>query len=507
MIPVYSADQVRAWDAYTINNEPISSLNLMERAASRLTQALLADFPDQSDFSIFCGTGNNGGDGLVIARLLHQAGKQVLVFIFQPGNSKSPDFQQNLQRLQETGFENLQWISSPEAFPKAIPEDSVLLDALLGTGLNRPAEGLLLEFIQHLNQLPQQRIAVDLPSGQMPDAPNDLACIIHASITYTFQCLKPGQLFGAAAEACGKIRVLPIELAASYLEEMAPRMYYSEPADFCSLIKKRPLFSHKGTFGHALLIAGSAEMPGAAMLSAEAVLRSGTGLLTVHAPKPVLQGLTIRLPEAIQHADTSSEYFSGFSGTLSRYNSVGIGPGLGTASQTSDALLNLLSKVQIPVVLDADALNLLNRHQAHIPKHAVLTPHPKEFDRLFGSCDSPLQRVYKALELSQTHQWTIVLKDHHTLIACPNGTGYVNCSGNPGMATGGTGDVLTGVITGLLAQGYAPETAARLGVYIHGRAADLALQEQSPESLIASDLFLELGTAFKELTSGIVQEI
>lgn len=506
MIPVYSADQVRAWDAYTINNEPISSLNLMERAASRLTQALFADFPDQSDFSIFCGTGNNGGDGLVIARLLHQAGKQVQVLIFQTGTSGSSDFTQNLHRLQETGFEQLQWISNHDSFPIQLQKHPVLVDALFGTGLNRPPEGLLLELIQYLNQLPLTRVAVDLPSGMKANQPNDKATIIHAHRTYTFQCLKPAQLFGEGAEACGKLIVLPIELAASYINEVVPSLFLSEPADFCALVRKRPQFSHKGTFGHALLIAGNAAMPGAALLSAEAVLRSGAGLLTVHAPEAVLQGLSIRLPEAIHQRDRSSECFSTFSGNLLRYSSAGIGPGLGQDQRTYHALLTLLPQLQVPLVLDADALNLLNKHHSLIPKHTVLTPHPKEFDRLFGSCDSPLQRVYKALELAQKHQWIIVLKDHHTLIACPNGTGYLNCSGHSGMATGGTGDVLTGIITGLLAQGYPSETAARLGVYLHGRAADLALQEQSQESLIASDLLLKLGAAFKELTSGVAYE-
>lgn len=501
MIPVYPAAAVREWDAFTILHEPVSALDLMERAATRLTQTLTTDFPDRNDFSVFCGTGNNGGDGLVMARLLYQSGKKVQVFILDTGKAGTADFQTNLQRLRDAGLENVQWIRNKASFPEQVPQHSIIVDALLGTGLNRPAEGILLELIQYLNQLPAMRIAVDLPSGLLADQQNDPSKIIQATFTYTFECLKPAQLIGAGAASCGNLKVVPIDLTASFLKESAPRLFLSEPADFCSLLKTRPQDSHKGTFGHALLIAGSAEMPGAALLSAEAVLRSGAGLLTVHAPEKVLQGLTIRLPEAIQQTDPSTECFSYFSGNLIRYNSVGMGPGLGQDPKTRSALLNLLPQIQTPVVLDADALNLLNQQLSGIPRGAVLTPHPKEFDRLFGESAHPLQRVYKALDLAQTHQWTIVLKGHHTLIACPNGTGYLNCSGNSGMATGGTGDVLTGLITGLLAQGYAPEIAARLGVFIHGRAADLALQEQSEESLIASDLHRKLGAAFREIAS------
>lgn len=483
-----SAQHMRAWDAYTITHEPVSSVDLMERAATACFNFLWPQYGNTKPYFIFCGNGNNGGDGLVIARLLAQHGAQVRVFAL-PADTYSADFLVNRERL--TGLLPVEQADASHL--PAIPQQAVVIDALFGTGLNKPLSGVAAQLIQHLNASPGVKVAIDLPSGLSADSPVVVAPVFEAQHTLKFQAPVFSFMFAETYSYVGQFVLLDIGLLPDFEQQVNTPYYYTDVNLVRSFFKHRNKFDHKGTFGHALLIAGSEDKTGAAVLSAKAALRSGCGLLSVFIPESE-RGLLLRtVPEAML-ATSSNSLMSGID--LSLYKAIGIGPGVGKSLQVRQGLKALLPHTHVPLVLDADALNIMSEDQLTIPAGSILTPHVKELERLCGKADNSLQRLTKAQLLSAQHQVYVVLKGAHTAVVCPDGEVYFNSTGNPGLAKGGSGDVLTGIITALLAQGYLPKEAALLGVYLHGYAADMALQKQTVETMLAGDVVEELAQAF-----------
>ena len=495
---ILNAEQIRAWDNYTIQNEPIASIDLMERAAATCFQWIVQRYEGRS-FSIFCAKGNNGGDGLAIARML-SSNHSVTVYILEFGHLGTEDFQANLARLHGSQVA-IKFISTADTIP-SIPSTEIVVDALFGSGLNRPVEGLTAALVSAINESGNEIIAVDIPSGLSADNSSRGNVAIRARHTLSFQCYKPAFLVAENEPYVGELYILDIGLHPAFLARINNPNIFVDRDIARAIVKPRKSFAHKGNFGHSLLIAGSYGKMGAAVLAARACLRSGVGLLTVHAPFGGNYILQTAVPEAMMDADADEKVNSTVTSSLEKFDSVGVGPGIGTEYITVRLIQNLLSGYPKPVVLDADALNILSAHpewHSKVPANSVLTPHPKEFDRLFGSVKNDIERINLAKQKAKELHVIIVLKGHHTFIATPADRYYFNSTGNAGMATGGTGDVLTGIITGLLAQNYLPEDAAVLGVYLHGLAGDLAAEQLSEPALIASDIIDHIGDAYLAL--------
>lgn len=499
-LKILDTQQIRQADAFTIVQEPISSVDLMERAATNLYQQFKNRLRPEHQVFVFCGTGNNGGDGLVLSRLMIYDGFQVNTFILRTGNDETSDFSINLERLKDIGGKILD-INQKETFPH-LPDNTLVIDALFGSGLNRPLEGLAAELTEHINMSGAVVVSVDMPSGLFADKPmpKGESAVIRADYTYTFELPKLAMLMPENEFFVGEWQVVPIGLHSDFIAKAHTNYYFSSPDFVCSLLKGRRRHAHKGDFGHALLIAGSSGKGGAALLAAEACLRSGAGLLHVHLPATLQSAFLSRLPEAMI-SNEPGDHFSQLP-DLKQYNVIGIGPGLGTAPETASALKLLIQQARAPMLLDADALNILSENPtwlAFLPVGSIITPHPGEFRRLAGSWQNSFERLEMQRHLSIRHGLIIVLKGAYTCISLPDGRCFFNSTGNPGMATGGSGDVLTGIITGLLARGYEPAEAALLGTYVHGLAGDLAARELGQDSMIAGDITSKLGKAFRML--------
>jgi hydroxyethylthiazole kinase-like uncharacterized protein yjeF len=488
---LFKAPQIRAWDAYTIAHEPISSLDLMERAAQVCSKWMLESYPYQDKvFCVFCGLGNNGGDGLAIGRLLMEAHVPTRVYVLQSGGQSTGDFQANLTRL-KAGNAEVQEIDSESVFP-ILPTNAVLIDALMGTGLNRPLTGLMAKLVDFINHTKLPVIAIDLPSGMRADEHSSDDPTVKAAHTLTLGTYKLALMMAENAPFFGEVHLLPIGLLPEYEVQTESPLGVSNMETIRQWYKPRTSFGHKGTYGHALIIAGARGKMGACIMASQACLRSGVGLLTAYANDEGLPLLQSTTPEAMVIMELTD---------LSPYKAIGIGPGMGTQSDAIRKLKLVLSSSKVPMVIDADAINLLGAHPElweNVPPHSILTPHPKEFERLFGPSENDYVQMNKALNEASKRRCHIVLKGHRTFVASPDGSGYFN-TGNAGMATGGSGDVLTGILTGLLAQGYLPQQAAVLGVYLHGLAGDKALEDQSMESLVALDIVSHLGAAYKAI--------
>ena len=498
---ILSAGQIRLWDQFTIENEPVSSINLMERAAGKCVEWILSNYPDAISFSIFCGKGNNGGDGLAIARMLLQQNYRVSIYILEFGHLGTDDFQTNLARLHLLPNAAIYFIQSEENF-HTLEKNTIIIDALYGSGLNRKLEGVTANLVDHINKSGCKIISIDIPSGLSVDQSSKGNIIIKASHTLGFQCYKLAFLIPENQEYIGDLQILDIELQESFLETAFTKYELVDDVIIHSIYKPRNNFAHKGNFGHALIIAGSYGKIGAAVLASNACLRSGVGLLTCHIPKCGYEILQSTIPEAMVMTDENNEFVTNVTAVLSKYKSIGIGPGIGTNDETKKMLREVFTAYKKPIVIDADALNILSSEKELIkiiPAGSILTPHPKEFERLFGETNNDYEKIDLASQKAKELNCLIVLKGHHTFIATPGGKSFFNSTGNAGMATGGSGDVLTGILTGLLAQGYSSEEAAILGVYIHGLAGDFAAKELSMEAMIASDIIYFLGKAFQFL--------
>jgi hydroxyethylthiazole kinase-like uncharacterized protein yjeF len=498
---------IREWDAQTIKNEPIQSIDLMERAARACADWLLKKYEVKRSFHIFCGNGNNGGDGMAIARMLLEAGYQVKVYAISTGNKPSADFETNLKRLKEIKNASLKEVTSIKDVPAAELKNAVVVDALFGSGLSKPLDGLNGEVVKLLNDSAAGIVAVDVPSGlgcdsldfvlQSPPPP-----IVKARYTLTFQSPKFTFFFPEANVYVGEFVVLPIGLNDEYTAT-APSTYQYVTKEFArSVFMPRRKFDHKGVFGHALMFCGSYGKMGAALMASRACLRSGAGLLTIYTPGCGYDILQSGIPEAMIVADADEHYINRVPPEIDKYNAIGAGPGIGNTDTTAYALKQMIKACKQPMVLDADALNIMadeGNKKGMYPQHTVLTPHVKEFERLAGKVANSMQRHERQLAYAKQHQVFVVLKGANTGIACPDGSFYFNSTGNPGMAKGGSGDVLTGVITGLMARGYEAKEAAILGVYIHGAAGDLAARDLGLEGMLATDIIERLGLAAQEL--------
>ncbi|HUB60146.1 MAG TPA: NAD(P)H-hydrate dehydratase [Puia sp.] len=497
---ILSAGQIRAWDEYTMQHEPIASIDLMERAAARCYSWLENNGYSGRTFSIYCGKGNNGGDGLALARMLSEAECPVTVHILEFGFIGTDDFQINLARLHQTSVE-VRFVQGVDNF-HPVGAGDILIDALLGSGLNRRLEGVAADLVTHLNSSGNEIIAIDIPSGLFVSRSSRGNIVIRAAHTLSFQCYKPAFLMPENAVSVGYVHILDIGLHPGYLQQVSREAELLDPGIIRAIYKPRLPFAHKGNYGHALLVAGSFGKMGAAVLGARACLRSGAGLLSCHVPGcgyPILQ---TAVPEAMVIVDADERIHTAFEGDPAAYSVVGVGPGIGVEGRTVEFLRELLGRCRKPMVLDADALNIIASSAdlwGRVPPYSILTPHPKEFERLFGPSGDDYARVGCAREMARERQCIIVLKGHYSYIAMPGGKGYFNSTGNAGMAKGGSGDVLTGILTAMLSQGYSPGEAALLGVYLHGLAGDLAASRWSQESMLATDLIEHLGSAYEQV--------
>lgn len=490
---ILSSTQTRACDQYTILSEPISSLELMERASVAFADEVEKRLQTDQIIGIICGPGNNGGDGLAVARILRWRGFETIPILIEIGNSLSEDCTTNLTRL-----DDVIRVRSASEIPD-LSNCDIIIDALFGSGLSRPIEGWVGDVVDAINDSKVDTISIDIPSGLycdfLPMGPH----IVEADLVVSFQRPKLSFFIKEASRYIGEWKVVDIGLDEDFIQGQDSRHFVLDDR-VAALVKRREKYSHKGTYGHALMVAGSRGKMGAAILAGRACLRAGVGLLTMHTPGCGLNILQVAVPEAMCVVDVHDYHVTEIRNHF-EYRCIGIGPGIGQSKETRNALIHLLNSTQIPLVIDADALNIISGDStlaALIPEDCILTPHPKEFQRLAGDWGNSLERLQLQIDFSIRHRCIVVLKDADTVITDQKGRVYFNTTGNPGMATGGSGDVLTGVITSLRAQGYSPLEAALLGVYFHGKAGDKAKENQGETGLIAGDLVRHLKMEWKE---------
>lgn len=499
---IFTTSQVRELDSLTIKKEPIASIDLMERASNAIYDKYLQTFHYNRPVYIIAGPGNNGGDALALARHLLQTGLNVKVQIISTGKL-SPDCEINLKRLKESFAENVTESVNEFLIPE-ISTDTIIVDGLFGSGLARPLSGIFAEAVEFINNSSCEVLSIDIPSGlQGESVANEYDAIVKANYTFSLQFPKLAFFFAENEKYVGEWSVLDIGIHPKAIAETQTNYFLTEKTDIQNILKPRPKFSHKGTYGHLLLVSGGKGMAGASVLGAKAALRSGAGLVTVHGPKCNRVIVQTAVPEAIFSFDNNKKFITSVH-DLQKYSAIAVGPGIGVNTFSKEMLAQLLSEIQQPCVFDADALNLMGYHPELLnllPKGSIITPHKKEFERMFGASANSADEINLAIEKSKEFEIVIVLKGAYTRVILPDGKVYFNPTGNSGMATGGSGDVLTGIIGSLLAQGYKSESAALTGVYLHGLAADLALETESEASLIAGDIVGKLGKAFKGVSS------
>lgn len=496
MLKILNAGQIRDCDAYTIEHGPILSIDLMEKACLAFVAWFTIRFDLSQKVGVICGTGNNGGDGLGIARLLKDWGYPVKVWIVRGGVKETVDFTKNFSRL--TDKIDLFEITSV-ADQGLFHDRDVLIDAIFGSGLSRPTEGIYAQAIGCMNKTQAVRVAVDIPSGLLADK-HSTGNIVKADHTVTFQLPKLAFMLPENYAYAGEWQLVDIGLSKEFLKQVEASHWYLTLRGVRKKLHLRSKFDHKGNYGKALLIAGSYGKMGACILAARAAGRSGLGLLTLHVPQlgyPIVQ---TAVPEAMVSIDPHEKFFTAVdaSGT---YDVIGIGPGIGQDKKTGEAIAKVFHQ-RMPMVIDADALNILAGRRElllQIPPGSILTPHPKEFERLAGTWSDDFDRLEKQKLLSKETKAVVVLKGAHSSVTTPEGKVYFNSTGNPGMATGGSGDVLTGILTALIAQGYSAVDAAILGVYLHGLSGDLAARQKGMNSLIASDQIDWIPDAFRKI--------
>ncbi|MBT7826477.1 MAG: NAD(P)H-hydrate dehydratase [Bacteroidetes bacterium] len=497
---ILNQKQIRETDAFTIKNEPIASIDLMERAASQFVKRLLKKVLIQGEIHIFCGKGNNGGDGLVAARLLMNQNYVVTSYIIEYSNQASEDFVCNYDRLKNTKTARIIHLDENSKFPR-IENNDVVIDAMWGTGLCRPIEGFSKSIIEKINRSDAKIIALDIPSGLFCDGINSDSSIVQSDYTISLQTPKLCFFLADNHQYVKNWEVVDIGLSKEFIDNLDVSYYLTEKKEIKKAIQSRNPFDHKGNFGHALLISGSTGKMGAAILAAAACLRSGAGLLTVQVPKSANSLIQIAVPESMSIADSNENCFSEIP-DLTSFSAIGIGPGIGTDTVTQHAFSKLIQQVQKPLVIDADGINMLALNPAllkELPDNTIITPHIGEFDRLAGRSENQFERLSKAKEIAIDNQITIVLKGKYTAIVRTDGKVFFNPSGNPGMATAGSGDVLTGMILGFLSQNYATFEAAKIAVYLHGMAGDYAANKFTEISMKASDIIDHIPKAIKKL--------
>ncbi|MBN2215302.1 MAG: NAD(P)H-hydrate dehydratase [Bacteroidales bacterium] len=504
---IFRTSQIKSIDAFTIQNEPIPSIELMERAARAVSHWLVQRFSSDRTISLFAGPGNNGGDTWAVARLLSEQGfDNMRIYLLNISNRISEDSGINRERLIRQNRVKIFEINDENSFP-LIEETDLVIDGLFGSGLTRPLEGLAARLVRHINQSGADVVSIDIPSGLFGEdnAGNIRENIIKAAYTLTFQFPKLSFFYAENGEYVGDWHILPIGLHPEIIEKTPSDFHYTILREVQKIIRRRRRFSHKGTYGNALLIAGSYGMMGAAVIAAKACLRGGAGLVTAHVPQSGVNILQTAVPESLISIDQSDVMFTGFP-DLSKFQAVAVGPAINCREGSQKALKNLLEAWGKPMVIDADALNMLGKNKEWlklIPPQSILTPHPKEFERIAGESKNSFERNQRQIELAKELGAYIVLKGAHSSIATPGGICLFNSTGNPGMATAGSGDALTGILLSLLSQGYTPDQAAVAGVFLHGLAADLASLEKGEYSLISSDIIDYLGKAFLKIQDNV----
>ena len=496
---ILSTEQIKAWDVTTISTQGMSALDLMEAAASVCTDWIATHLEPGTQFLILCGSGNNGGDGLAIARLLHLRGYGIQAFLVGDEGKCIRETKINLDKLRATD-PSLVSIISLDSSITLLSEGVVIIDALLGTGTNRPVEGDLKSFINGIDKLPNQKIAIDLPSGMSADDFFEKSTILKASHTLTLGSYKRSLLHPETGVFAGKIHLLSFGLDEDFPTAQSCIWHTLDDKTVQAFYKPRSAFSHKGTHGTALIVGGSKGLVGAALLASQGAGRAGAGKVRALVPECGYSILQTAAPE-VMCKTSGSEEIETIEGWESAQG-IGIGPGM-AGENAKRAFANFLKKADRPIVLDAEAINILGEQKdlwQHIPEGSVLTPHPKEFERLAGATKDSFARAALARDWAMKHKVNIVLKDANTIILTPSGNGFYNLTGNAGLATGGSGDVLCGIITGLLAQNYSPLTAAMLGVWLHGKAGEAATKNAGAiEAVVAGDIVNGIGKAFASL--------
>jgi len=499
---IFTSAQIHELDKFTIEHEPIKSIDLMERAAKAIADAIIAEWNKHTPVVVFAGPGNNGGDALAVARLLLDKGYSVQTYLFNITGNLSEDCAANKARLADKKPKTLVEVVQ-EFDPPRLEQGMLVIDGLFGSGLNKPLAGGFASLVKYINASQAAIVSIDVPSGLMTEdnAYNIRANIIRADITLTLGQRKLSFLFPENQQYIGRLKVLDIGLSQEGIDKTDA--YYSivERSDILPMMRQRSPYAHKGNMGNALIIAGCYGMAGASVLATKACLRAGAGKVTAHTPKQNSVILQISVPEAIIQFDRDETIFSE-AVDAEDFDALGIGPGLGTSEQTAIALISQLRRTQCPVVVDADAINILANHRAwvqQLPEGLILTPHPKELQRMEGHCNDSYEQLSKARNLAEHIKGYVLLKGHHTALCLPDGHVVFNSTGNAGMATAGSGDVLTGIITGLLARGYKQREASIVGMYLHGLAGDIAARHLGQESVIASDIIQYLPQAFQEI--------
>lgn len=502
---VLSSEQIRKVDNYTIDNQPITSLDLMEQASVACFKSIKKRFGKKiagETIHIYCGIGNNGGDGLVLARLFQKDGFRVIVNIVRFSNKSTNDFKVNIERLKGLNLE-INEINIKKDLVNA--ESGFIIDAIFGTGINRPPRGLASYAIRHLNRQKIPVVSIDIPSGlfsNMPANPNsDL--IVHASYTFGFQVPKLAFFMEENNKFIGNWQIVDIGLDKDFIEEQISPYYFLVKKRIKAIVRKRNKFDHKGKFGHVLIVGGDADKAGAAILAGSGAMRSGAGLVTIMLPKEIASTIHQAVPEIMCWPSGDRYIRSWDKNKLPKEMdelSIGLGIGLGTRGKTKDFVEDLLKDSFKPLVIDADALNIIANNPKlmdEVPAHSILTPHAGEFKRLVGEYKDDYAQLEAQIEFSKKHKVITILKGAYSRITTPKGSVFFNSTGNPGMATAGSGDVLTGILTSLLGQYKNAVHVAILGVYLHGLSGDIAARKESYESLIASDIVKNLGKAFK----------
>lgn len=491
---ILNSQQIKDVDKCSIISQNISSWDLMERASSVFVEKLLNYIHHQNIVHIFCGKGNNGGDGLAIARMLIQKGFQVQVMIVEHSENASQDFSINLNKLQSIKSNILYLNCLNDLNDIEINENSICIDAILGSGVNKPTHGIIKECIEFINQNYKKIFSVDVPSGLFLDSLNHSNdTIIKAHHTFTFQLPKLSFLFPENATFTGKWEILDIGLSEECIAQHPTTHFAIDKELIQNLYQPRNNISAKWNYGHCLIIAGSNTMRGAAMMCVASALRSGCGLVSIHSIEKVISQVSQNYPECLLSIDTNENECAHLPENLNKYNAIAFGSGMGISKKVANLLKQLLIQLDNKkLIVDADGLNVLSLHPEYWdlipPNQVIITPHIKEFERLFGQFSTHFDRLNKAREIAQSKKIVIVLKSPYTSIVTSKGEIYFNIIANSGLAKGGSGDVLTGLIAGLCARGYDIEKAALLGVYIHSIAGKLALQKIHPECLLPTDL-------------------
>jgi ADP-dependent NAD(P)H-hydrate dehydratase / NAD(P)H-hydrate epimerase len=498
MLPLLTSAQIHEADKYTIEHELVSSIDLMERASKAFVGWFVNRFADRGQsISVYCGTGNNGGDGLAIARILFEHGyKYINVKIKRFSDKATDDFNINFERLPKSIHQTE--LKSGDAIPSE--ESDIIIDAMLGSGINKPLTGDYERLVKHLNDLHKTVVAVDVPTGFFTEGEiKPDATALKADLVITFQQPKINFLLPEAGPYIKCWEAVNIGINEKFICSQDSPYQFVQEKDIKKMLKPRHRFSNKGSYGHALVVAGQAKTMGAALLSASACALAGCGLTTACVPESGLVALNSYMAEimaVIRQGNDLPEI------GWDKFSSMGIGPGLGDDENTLALLTYLFTNYKKPVVIDADALNVLSAHKQLwdlIPEGSVLTPHMKEFDRLFGEHVNWWQRLQTAIAKAKELKLCIVLKNDYTITATPDGKAYFNSTSNSAMASGGMGDVLTGIITGLIAQNYSPEDACIIGNYIHGKAGDELALPNRMNVVLPSKLAAQLPVTMAKL--------